>query len=58
MSTSADASRYTVVFEEELIDYEDEDDIATYGAGPSAAATSADDKGKHNLSGIHVTGFR
>jgi len=46
---------------EELIDYEDENDIVTNGAGASAAATRAGDNGdkeKKNFSGIHSTGFR
>ena len=46
---------------EELIDYEDENDIVTNSAGASAAATRAgddSDKGKKDFSGIHSTGFR
>jgi len=46
---------------EELIDYEDENDVVTHGAGASAAATRAGDdgdKGKKDFSGIHSTGFR
>jgi len=46
---------------EELIDYEDENDVVTSGPGASAAATRAGDDGdkeKKNFSGIHSTGFR
>ena len=46
---------------EELIDYEDENDIVTHSVGASAAAARAgddDDKEKKNFSGIHSTGFR
>jgi len=45
---------------EELIDYEDENDVVTNGAGASAAATRADDKDdkeKKIFSGTHSTGF-
>ena len=46
---------------EELIDYEDENDIVTNSVGASAAAARAGDDGdkeKKNFSGIHSTGFR
>lgn len=50
---------------EELIDYEDEQDVVTNGAsapsatnGAVAAAVDGDDKEKKNFSGIHSTGFR
>lgn len=47
---------------EELIDYEDDQDVITNGAGVPAAnggVASADDKEKQkNFSGIHSTGFR
>ena len=46
---------------EELIDYEDENDIVTHGVGVSGVATRAGDDGdreKKNFSGIHSTGFR
>jgi len=46
---------------EELIDYEDENDIVSHGTGVSGAATRAGDDGdreKKNFSGIHSTGFR
>lgn len=45
---------------EELIDYEDENDVVTHGHGASVTATRAgdDDKEKKNFSGIHSTGFR
>ena len=45
---------------EELIDYEDENDIVTHGPGASVAARAGDngDKEKKNFSGIHSTGFR
>lgn len=44
---------------EELIDYEDENDIVTNGAGVSATRAGDDgDKDKKNFSGIHSTGFR
>lgn len=47
--------------DEELIDYEDENDVVTNSVGVSAAATRAGDdgdKGKKDFSGIHSTGFR
>jgi len=52
---------------EELIDYEDEQEVGLNGAAaPSAANGSAmpanaadgEDKDKKNFSGIHSTGFR
>lgn len=51
---------------EELIDYEDEHDVITNNAAPSAsgatkAAHAGDGEGekdKKNFSGIHSTGFR
>jgi hypothetical protein len=46
---------------EELIDYEDENDVVTNSAGASVAAARAGDDGdkeKKNFSGIHSTGFR
>ena len=50
---------------EDLIDYEDENDVTTTGfsAGAStgasgAAVTDGEDKDKKNFSGIHSTGFR
>ncbi len=48
---------------EDLIDYEDEHDIVTNGAGSGSAtngAGAADGEGKEkkNFSGIHSTGFR
>lgn len=50
---------------EELIDYEDEQDVVTNGApapsatnGGAASAVDGDDKEKKNFSGIHSTGFR
>jgi len=46
---------------EELIDYEDENDLVTNGIGASAGATRVGDDGdkeKKNFSGIHSTGFR
>ena len=49
---------------EELIDYEDEQDVITNGAavsgtnGASAIAGVGEDKEKKNFSGIHSTGFR
>jgi hypothetical protein len=44
---------------EELIDYDDENELITHG-GASAAARAGDDgdKEKKNFSGIHSTGFR
>jgi ATP-dependent RNA helicase UAP56/SUB2 len=45
---------------EDLIDYEDEHDVVSGGAGASTSAgglAAGDDKGK-NFSGIHSTGFR
>lgn len=46
---------------EELIDYEDENDVGIHGVGVSVAASRAGDDGdkeKKNFSGIHSTGFR
>lgn len=49
---------------EELIDYEDEQDVVPNGAavpasnGAAVAAADGDDKDKKNFSGIHSTGFR
>ncbi|PAV22243.1 P-loop containing nucleoside triphosphate hydrolase [Pyrrhoderma noxium] len=49
---------------EELIDYEDEQDVITNGAtaaasnGAAVAAADGDEKEKKNFSGIHSTGFR
>ncbi len=51
---------------EELIDYEDEQDVVPNGGHISAAHTrlaavssaDMDDKEKKNFSGIHSTGFR
>ena len=46
---------------EELIDYEDEQDVIANGAAAvsnGAAAGDGDDKEKKNFSGIHSTGFR
>ena len=46
---------------EELIDYDDENDLVTNGISASAAATRVGDDGdkeKKNFSGIHSTGFR
>jgi ATP-dependent RNA helicase UAP56/SUB2 len=42
---------------DELIDYEDENDIVPNGA-TLGGATADDDKDKKNFSGIHSTGFR
>lgn len=41
---------------DELIDYEDENDVVPNGATAGGAAD--DDKEKKNFSGIHSTGFR
>jgi ATP-dependent RNA helicase UAP56/SUB2 len=45
---------------DELIDYEDENDVVPNGATLTAGggATADDDKDKKNFSGIHSTGFR
>ena len=45
---------------EELIDYEDEQDVIANGATAvsNGAAADGDDKAKKNFSGIHSTGFR
>jgi ATP-dependent RNA helicase UAP56/SUB2 len=45
---------------DELIDYEDENDVVPNGAALAASggATADDDKDKKNFSGIHSTGFR
>ncbi|KAI6138704.1 hypothetical protein BKA82DRAFT_3989754, partial [Pisolithus tinctorius] len=49
---------------EDLVNYEDEDDVvpngaaATNGAGVSATADVDAEKEKKNFSGIHSTGFR
>jgi ATP-dependent RNA helicase UAP56/SUB2 len=46
---------------DELIDYEDENDVVPNGATSTAAGGGAiadDDKDKKNFSGIHSTGFR
>lgn len=49
---------------EELIDYEDEQDVIANGAtastsnGGVAGPVDGDDKEKKNFSGIHSTGFR
>jgi hypothetical protein len=45
---------------DELIDYEDENDVVPNGAtlAASGGATTDDDKDKKNFSGIHSTGFR
>lgn len=44
---------------EELIDYEDENDLVTQGVSSAAARAGDDvDKEKKNFSGIHSTGFR
>lgn len=46
---------------EELIDYEDENDVVTHGVGASGIAARAGDDGhggKKDFSGIHSTGFR
>ena len=42
---------------EELIDYEDEQDLITNGA-TATNGTVDDGKDKKNFSGIHSTGFR
>jgi len=45
---------------DELIDYEDENDVVPNGATLTASggAIADDDKDKKNFSGIHSTGFR
>jgi hypothetical protein len=46
---------------EELIDYEDEQDVVTNGGAPGGAVTGSgegDEKEKKSFSGIHSTGFR
>jgi ATP-dependent RNA helicase UAP56/SUB2 len=46
---------------DELIDYEDENDVVPNGGTLTAAGGGAiadDDKDKKNFSGIHSTGFR
>lgn len=47
---------------EELIDYEDEQDViangSTAASNGAAAAADGDEKEKKNFSGIHSTGFR
>ena len=45
---------------EELIDYEDEQDVIANGATAvsNGSAADGDDKAKKNFSGIHSTGFR
>ena len=45
---------------DELIDYEDENDVVPNGAtlAASGGVTADDDKDKKNFSGIHSTGFR
>ena len=45
---------------EDLIDYEDENDIVPHSVGASATARAGDDgdKEKKNFSGRHSTGFR
>jgi ATP-dependent RNA helicase UAP56/SUB2 len=45
---------------DELIDYEDENDIVPNGGtlAASGGAVGDDDKDKKNFSGIHSTGFR
>jgi ATP-dependent RNA helicase UAP56/SUB2 len=46
---------------DELIDYEDENDVVPNGATLAAVGGGAigdDDKDKKNFSGIHSTGFR
>lgn len=45
---------------DELIDYEDENDVVPNGGtlAASGGATADDDKDKKNFSGIHSTGFR
>lgn len=40
---------------DELIDYEDENDVPN---GATAGGAADDDKEKKNFSGIHSTGFR
>ncbi len=43
---------------DELIDYEDENDVVPNGGTLAAAGATDDDKEKKNFSGIHSTGFR
>ena len=43
---------------DELIDYEDENDVVPNGAALAAGGAADDDKEKKNFSGIHSTGFR
>jgi ATP-dependent RNA helicase UAP56/SUB2 len=45
---------------DELIDYEDENDVVPNGGtlAASGGVTADDDKDKKNFSGIHSTGFR
>lgn len=45
---------------DELIDYEDENDVVPNGAtlAASGGANADDEKDKKNFSGIHSTGFR
>lgn len=43
---------------EELIDYEDEQDVIGSGAAAVSNGGTADDDKKKNFSGIHSTGFR
>ena len=43
---------------DELIDYEDENDVVPNGATLAAGGAADDDKEKKNFSGIHSTGFR
>ena len=43
---------------DELIDYEDENDVVPNGASLAAGGAADDDKEKKNFSGIHSTGFR
>jgi ATP-dependent RNA helicase UAP56/SUB2 len=43
---------------DELIDYEDENDVVSSGAALAAGGAADDDKEKKNFSGIHSTGFR
>ena len=43
---------------DELIDYEDENDVVPNGTTLAAGGAVDDDKEKKNFSGIHSTGFR
>ena len=43
---------------EELVDFEEEQDVIGTGANGSTGMIDADDKEKKNFSGIHSTGFR